>query len=445
MIRDHLLLLLSGSVSPLDYTPNVNQPRFIIMLQSPKTTPKSKDAPQSIAALVNDLTALEHPTLKVPYEVFNKKYRHSQKVIDKEQHAVNSAVDEMEKQLMASATSIPVMVNLLDNMMERLRALKRKTSDSIDEDCAAVRACKTRIAHLHTFTSDTPSFEKRRLDRLMVEHCFRCGYYDSASLLARKTGVEELANLDIFMAAQEIEASLMRKETDQALAWCNENKSRLKKHNSFLEFYLRQQEVIELIKKGRKSCMDAILHARRHFSSFDDVRQYERDIQKTMTLLAVLNKPGDIENPYLDLLSEARWTWLIEEFRRESVKMYQFSPDSAFSVALQAGLSALKTQNCVSKNPEDGLQRNKDCPVCQECLSALADPLPFAHCSQSRLVCYITGEPLDESNRPMMLPNGYVYGEKALHLMASEDHGIVTCPRTKEVFKISEAQRVFVM
>lgn len=416
------------------------------MLQSPKTTPKSKDAPQSIAALVNDLTALEHPTLKVPYEIFNKKYRHSQKVIDKEQHAVTSAADEMEKQLTAPVTSVPVMVNLLDNMMDRLRALKRKTMDSIDEDSSAVRVCKTRIAHLNSFNNDSPTFEKKRLDRLMVEHCFRCGYYDSASLLAKKTGIEELANLDIFTAAQEIEVSLVRRETDQALAWCNENKSRLKKHNSFLEFYLRQQEVIELIKKGKKSCMDAILHARRHFSSFDDVKQYERDIQKTMTLLAVLNKPGDIENPYLDLLSEARWTWLIEEFRREIVKMYQFSPDSAFSVALQAGLSALKTPNCVGEPSDElGPQRNKDCPVCQDCLSALAAPLPFAHCSQSRLVCYITGEPLDETNRPMMLPNGYVYGEKALLQMASGDHGIVTCPRTREVFKISEVQRIFVM
>ena len=62
--------------------------------------------------------------------------------------------------------------------------------DSIDEDSSAVRVCKTRIAHLNSFNNDSPTFEKKRLDRLMVEHCFRCGYYDSASLLAKKTGIE---------------------------------------------------------------------------------------------------------------------------------------------------------------------------------------------------------------------------------------------------------------
>lgn len=57
-------------------------------------------------------------------------------------------------------------------------------------------------------------------------------------------------------------------------------------------------------------------------------------------------------------------------------------------------------------------QHNSGCPVCQDPLNQLAEPLPFAHCSQSRLVCHISGLPLNEHNQPMMLPNGYVYGEQ---------------------------------
>jgi hypothetical protein len=56
--------------------------------------------------------------------------------------------------------------------------------------------------------------------------------------------------------------------------------------------------------------------------------------------------------------------------------------------------------------------RNPSCPVCQDSFNELAQPLPFAHCSQSRLVCAISGLPLNEHNLPMMLPNGYVYGEQ---------------------------------
>lgn len=65
--------------------------------------------------------------------------------------------------------------------------------------------------------------------------------------------------------------------------------------------------------------------------------------------------------------------------------------------------------HCYSENSEI---RNPSCPVCQPCLNQLAESLPFAHCSQSRLYCHISGLPLNENNLPMMLPNGYIYGEQ---------------------------------
>ncbi|CAB0018031.1 unnamed protein product, partial [Nesidiocoris tenuis] len=56
--------------------------------------------------------------------------------------------------------------------------------------------------------------------------------------------------------------------------------------------------------------------------------------------------------------------------------------------------------------------KNKSCPVCQEWLNALAEPLPFAHCSHSRLICHISGLPLNEHNQPMVMPNSRVYGQQ---------------------------------
>ena len=70
-------------------------------------------------------------------------------------------------------------------------------------------------------------------------------------------------------------------------------------------------------------------------------------------------------------------------------------------------------------------ERNPECPVCQPTLNTLAMSLPYAHCSQSRLVCNITGMPLNENNHPMMLPNGYVYGEQALEVQARKNEGQV--------------------
>ena len=52
---------------------------------------------------------------------------------------------------------------------------------------------------------------------------------------------------------------------------------------------------------------------------------------------------------------------------------------------------------------------------------------------------------LDENNRPMMLPNGFVYGYGALAKMAQENDGQIVCPRTKEIYPIAEVEKVFVM
>ncbi|GFG34456.1 hypothetical protein Cfor_06414 [Coptotermes formosanus] len=89
--------------------------------------------------------------------------------------------------------------------------------------------------------------------------------------------------------------------------------------------------------------------------------------------------------------------------------------------------------------------RNPSCPVCQDSFNELAQPLPFAHCSQSRLVCAISGRPLNEHNLPMMLPNGYVYGERALEQMAIENNGQIICPKTKEIYPFKKLEKVFVM
>lgn len=43
------------------------------------------------------------------------------------------------------------------------------------------------------------------------------------------------------------------------------------------------------------------------------------------------------------MFDENRWQRLIEQFRQENFNLYQLSSQSVFTVALQAGLSALKT------------------------------------------------------------------------------------------------------
>ena len=87
-----------------------------------------------------------------------------------------------------------------------------------------------------------------------------------------------------------------------------------------------------------------------------------------------------------------------------------------------------------------------DCPVCNRLFNELARPLPFAHSSQSRLLCNVSGEPMNEHNQPLMLPNGYVYGEVSLQRLASNNTvGQIQCPKTLQVFGLSDAKKIYIM
>uniref|UniRef100_A0A8C7D9G9 Macrophage erythroblast attacher, E3 ubiquitin ligase n=1 Tax=Oncorhynchus kisutch TaxID=8019 RepID=A0A8C7D9G9_ONCKI len=324
---------------------------------------------ETAAQLSMALKVQEYPTLKVPYETLNKRFRAAQKNIDRETSHVTMVVAELEKTL-SSFPVVDSVVSLLDGVVEKLSALKRK----------------------------------------------------------------DLVNIEMFLTAKEVEESLERQETATCLAWCHDNKSRLRKMKSCLEFSLRIQEFIELIRQNKR--MDAVRHARKHFSQaeggqLDEVRQ----------VMGMLAFPSDTHiSPYKDLLDPARWKMLIQQFRYDNYRLHQLGNNSVFTITLQAGLSAIKTPQCYK---EDSTSINPDCPVCSKSLNKLAQPLPMAHCANSRLVCKISGEVMNENNPPMMLPNGYVYGYNSLLSIRQDDK--VICPRTKEVYNFSQAEKVYIM
>ncbi|XP_065733722.1 E3 ubiquitin-protein transferase MAEA isoform X4 [Phocoena phocoena] len=324
---------------------------------------------ESAAQLSMTLKVQEYPTLKVPYETLNKRFRAAQKNIDRETSHVTMVVAELEKTL-SSCPAVDSVVSLLDGVVEKLSVLKRK----------------------------------------------------------------DLVNIEMFLTAKEVEESLERRETATCLAWCHDNKSRLRKMKSCLEFSLRIQEFIELIRQNKR--LDAVRHARKHFSQAEGSQLDE--VRQVMGMLAF--PPDTHISPYKDLLDPARWRMLIQQFRYDNYRLHQLGNNSVFTLTLQAGLSAIKTPQCYK---EDGSSRSPDCPVCSRSLNKLAQPLPMAHCANSRLVCKISGDVMNENNPPMMLPNGYVYGYNSLLSIRQDDK--VVCPRTKEVFHFSQAEKVYIM
>lgn len=135
---------------------------------------------------------------------------------------------------------------------------------------------------------------------------------------------------------------------------------------------------------------------------------------------------------------DSRWSALTSQFRRENFGLHNLSSLPLLYVALQAGLSALKTQNCfIDAN------KNINCPVCAPSLGSLAERLPFSHHINSCIVCRITGDMMDENNPPLVLPNGNVYSTKALQEIAKNNGGKVTDPRTGQLYDLSLAKKAF--
>ncbi|PNI30735.1 MAEA isoform 17 [Pan troglodytes] len=80
---------------------------------------------ESAAQLSMTLKVQEYPTLKVPYETLNKRFRAAQKNIDRETSHVTMVVAELEKTL-SGCPAVDSVVSLLDGVVEKLSVLKRK-------------------------------------------------------------------------------------------------------------------------------------------------------------------------------------------------------------------------------------------------------------------------------------------------------------------------------
>ena len=256
----------------------------------------------------------------------------TQKTLDRELNAIlQTAAVELEKGL-ESNQNTPIVGNitvLLDGFVEKLHILKRKAEESISEELSAGHVCKRRLEHLkqnvkplnpHRDSVEEEEEEsqlsiaaenqwkKIRLNRLIVEHFLRLGYYDTAEILANRSGIREISNLDIFQVTREVEKDLSNHNTAKCIMWCIDNKSKLRKINSDIEFRLRKQEYIELIRSDQR--LMAVKHAQKFFPAFEQDQLNE--IKKCMALLAF---PIDTElEPYRSMLDVKRWDDLLVSF-----------------------------------------------------------------------------------------------------------------------------------
>ncbi|KAL1957106.1 hypothetical protein VTO42DRAFT_6364 [Malbranchea cinnamomea] len=385
---------------------------------------------------------LDQPLLRVPHELARRNFKSVQRIVEREKEHILPALKQTANASLSGNQNVEQTLASLDSMISRMQGLKRKMETLQEEEKRILTQSRRRIQHLEDLYK-IPSladvkydeWSRIRLDRLLVDHMLRFGYLESARQLAEEKGIGDLVDLDVFAQCQRIADSLRKGETKEALQWCGENKAALKKIQNPLEFELRLQQYIEMLRGGAKS--EARQHAKKYLAPHNDT-------QSALILHAaglLVYPPGTTAEPYRSMYAPERWTYLSQLFIRTHHDLLNFSPLPLLQVALSAGLSALKTPAChsayISSSSNPHYSAMSVCPICSTELNELARPLPYAHHTKSSV-----------ENDPVVLPNGRIYGRERLLEMSKKSRdlpeGKVKDPLTREVFDIGELKKVYI-
>ncbi|EGG24215.1 lissencephaly type-1-like motif-containing protein [Cavenderia fasciculata] len=380
---------------------------------------------------------LERPLLKAPVEQLNKLFRNTQKSLEKEMTVLVNTINDMNKR--KDTITKDEVSTTIDKLLNKMNNLKRKIEETKNEEEGHLKRMKARLDHLKDANTNQQNphqrdhFNSVRVDRVLIDYLLREGYYNTAIKLASTGKITELSDIDLFVSSKKVIDGLTKHDCTEALAWCNDNKSKLKKINSTLEFNLRIQEFVEMVRQNKLGA--AISYSRQHLSPNASTNM--KEIQRAMATLA-FRKDTSCER-YKYLFDEMRWTDLINQFKVDNYNINSLTLKSLLTITFKSGLSVLKTESCGCTE-----SRNINCPVCDKDFKKLAKPLPISLQSHSSLICRISGEVMDEHNPPLVLPNGQLYCKNALDAMAEANEGVVTCPKTGKSFDYSQLRKAFI-
>uniref|UniRef100_A0AC34G219 Macrophage erythroblast attacher n=1 Tax=Panagrolaimus sp. ES5 TaxID=591445 RepID=A0AC34G219_9BILA len=411
-----------------------------------------RSAPQLTPKVSNEATCLEYGLLKVPYEMLNRKFRTTIKRLGKPMSAINNLSTSIEGVIPRSSQALPIA-----KINDKYRILTKKVEefassfqDSINAEIEIAKVLQNRAEYLNKGVNgdeqDIDYFRRQRVCRLLVDHLLRIGYFETAQKLADYTGIEAYTNQEIFQVAKQVEESLKRqdlsifaKQVEESLKrqdlsiclqWIADNRSKLHRLNSIFETEVHVQYAVELVKAEKRK--EALEYVQKNLQNLG-TKQWKGNVLTLMTIIGAGSFPGA---PYQKLLSDDRWAELIEMFRVENARIFNISTLSPFSASLQLGICAHKTPYCTENE-------NSRCIVCKE-LFDFSLGLPYAHINVSRLICPYNGEVIDESNVPMMLPNGQVYGENSIQELRRGDDEIYD-PNSDQHFALRDVKRVFIL
>ncbi|CAD6184698.1 unnamed protein product [Caenorhabditis auriculariae] len=394
---------------------------------------------------INETSALEYPTFRVPYEELNCKFRQGQKRMEMAGMAIKRFATALERRIGDAQDAIPVekVKGAYKNLCSQVEELENALSETVGNEIELAERLQARIAYMDEQqdpSDDCPTSliewknDRNRVARYSIWYLLRCGHFGTAKRMAESYKMKDIVDLDVFENCKKIEDSLRGGDTRLCLEWIELHRPKLKKMKSKLEMFVRQQDVVDLV--SQKKILDALKYVRANITP-----QMRPDCQEELQTIMGIIGLSDYNNRFAELFSPVRWEKVGRMFVEELFLLYQLPFQSAFSLCLQCGLAAHKTPLC---RRDDRSKKEIQCYVCDKDAWPIAEGLPNGHVSQSRILCSISGQLCDEKNVPFMLPSGRICGENVLAPLRVEDD-LICDPETNQWVPAQQIQRLYFM
>ncbi|OAQ67974.1 negative regulation of gluconeogenesis [Pochonia chlamydosporia 170] len=393
----------------------------------------------------NEHLLLDQPLLRLPHELLRKNFRSAHFIIEKDTSTLKTLLKDSATAAVSGRASQQDVLRNIDAMITRMRGVKRKLTTYAEEEARLHHQTAARITHLDELYSmrsvDDVKYEgwsRRRLDRLLADYLLRHGFNQSASELADEKDMQDLVDVETFVNMSRIRQALLNGSVTEALAWCTDNKKELRKMESKLEFMLRLQQYVELIRtQSEPKLLEAIAHAKKYLIPY--WKTYPKEVSQSCGLLA-FPPDGPSSSAYASYYKPSRWTDLADLFTTAHNNLLALPSVPLLHVALSSGLSALKTPACHSSAAHHGEGTSTlghgVCPICSTELNELARNVPYAHHTKSHV-----------EHDLMLLPNGRVYGSQRLQDQAKKaglPPTLVKDIQTGEIYPAEGLKKVYI-
>ncbi|KAI9921672.1 hypothetical protein PsorP6_002047 [Peronosclerospora sorghi] len=307
---------------------------------------------------------LSYPLVRVPFEGAVKNFRLYQKQLMRELAQVTAqieALDDGGAQQPGHHMDVEAAIKKLAQLADRLQTLKQSTKDNVVVQQTKLESCTKRVQYLETLQETKSdgdhavitrqSEENSFKDRLITDYLLGQGYHESAKIMTERKGIDFLVDIDVYREYQVVLADLRTFHTEKAIAWCSQNGPRLRRLESPLEFHLRLQDFIELV-RGQQP-LEAIQYAQTYLTPLamqpDNRTLRDAAISKlqiaTATLAFKTPEKCGIE-AYEAIFAVEQWFNLENMFCKIFNDVNGMHDPPSLCISLYAGLSTLNTRAC---------------------------------------------------------------------------------------------------